>query len=104
MDQEILAKARLALKERNLRGALLSDPFTVTWLTGYAAPILTGPNPFEGGPALTWLDPERVVLLVSDAEQGAAAATGAETVIYVGYQIESRLQPVKAQAESLRSF
>src|SRR5258706_12187772 len=102
MDQEILAKARLALKEKNLRGALLSDPFSMTWLTGYAAPILTGPNPFEGGPALAWLDPERIVLLVSDAEQGAAAVTGAETVVYTSYQTESRLQPGKEQAEQLR--
>src|SRR5260221_9618674 len=101
MDQEILARARQALGESGIRGALLGNPASVTWLTGYAPPILYGPSPFEGGPALVWLDPERVILLVSDAEQGAAAATGAEGRAYVGYQIEGRLRPAEALAECL---
>jgi Xaa-Pro dipeptidase len=101
MDQEILARARQTLAELEILGALLSNPATVTWLTGYAPPILYGPSPFDGGPALVWLDPERVVLMVSDAEQGAATATGAEVRVYVGYQTESRLRPAEALAECL---
>ena len=50
---------------RGISAALLSNPWTVTWLTGYAPPIQTGPSPFEGGPALAWwagrrADPDRV--------------------------------------------
>jgi Xaa-Pro dipeptidase len=101
MDQEILARARQALADLGVQGALLSSPATVTWLTGYAPPILYGPSPFEGGPALAWLDPERVALLVSDAEQGAATATGAEVRVYVGYQIEGKLRPAEALAACL---
>ncbi len=70
-------------------------------MTGYAPPILYGPSPFEGGPALLWLDPERIILLVSDAEQGAANATGAAVRVYVGYQTESRLRPTEALADCL---
>ncbi len=101
MDQEIITSARQALAARDIRGALLGSPATVTWLTGYAPPILYGPSPFEGGPALVWLDPERVILLVSDAEQSAAVATGAEVRVYVGYQTEGRLRPAEALAECL---
>src|SRR5690242_2356992 len=101
MDQEVLARARKTLAGMGIRGALLSNPATVTWLTGYAPPILYGPSPFEGGPALVWLDPDRVILLVSDAEQGAATATGAEVRVYTGYQIESQLRPAEALAECL---
>lgn len=62
MDLQILSRARQALKAQNLDGVLLANPATVTWLTGYAPPILHGPSPFEGGPPLVWLDGERVVL------------------------------------------
>ncbi len=50
---------------RGITAALLSNPWTVAWLTGYAPPIQTGPSPFEGGPALGWWaggesDPDRL--------------------------------------------
>ncbi len=104
MDQEILSRAREVLRTRNLNGILLTEPASVTWLTGYAAPLLTGPSPFEGGSALAWLDPERVVLVVSDAEQSAAEATGAEVSTYVGYQIEENLDPGHRMQIHLDSF
>src|SRR4051812_39352509 len=104
MDQEILQRARQVLKERNLHGVLTGNPASVAWLSGgYAPSPLSGPNPFEGGPPLLWLDADRLVLLVSDAEQGAAA-TGAETVAYVSYQAEGPLAPRQLQAESVRGF
>ena len=36
------------LKQHALAALLLSDPHSLTWLTGYVPPIQTGPNPFEG--------------------------------------------------------
>jgi Xaa-Pro aminopeptidase len=104
MDQEILDKGRGFLRQAGLKGAMLAHPASVIWLTGYAPPILHGPSPFEGGPALLWLDSERVLLLVSDMEQSAAAATGAEVVTYPSYQIESPLRPLVAQADALTAM
>jgi Xaa-Pro aminopeptidase len=37
-----------------LDGALLASPASVTWLTGYTAPVQVGPSVFAGGPPLLW--------------------------------------------------
>lgn len=101
VDEHNVGRAQEAFAALGVRGALLGNPATITWLTGYAPPIISGPNPFEGGPAVAWIDPERVILLVSDAEQGSAATTGAEVITYGSYQIESPLQPIKLQTDAL---
>ena len=54
MNANPLDRFRSTMEEKGLQAALLSNPATLTWLTGYAPPIQTGPNPFEGGPALGW--------------------------------------------------
>jgi Xaa-Pro dipeptidase len=94
MEEQTLLRARRALRERGLQGVMLSNPATITWLTGYAPPILSGPSPFEGGSALAWLDMEKVIVLVSDTEQGSAGATGAQTIPYLSYQIDGPLNPL----------
>src|SRR3990170_1108347 len=53
------------LRAQGIWAVLVSNPFTLTWLTGYAAPIETGPSPFEGGPALGWVQAGEVTLVVS---------------------------------------
>ena len=63
---------------RGVTAALLSNPWTVAWLTGYAPPIQTGPSPFEGGPALAWWAGGELTLIASDTEAGPARAVGAE--------------------------
>ncbi len=72
----------------------MSNPASVTWLTGYAPPIQAGPSPFEAGPALCWVTPHSVRLLASNLESGAAAATGVEVSEYVGYTIDEPLANV----------
>ena len=64
------------LRARGIAAALLSNPWTIAWLTGYAPPIQTGPSPFEGGPALAWWCRGELTLIASDAEAGAAARHG----------------------------
>ena len=87
---------------RGITAALLSNPWTVAWLTGYAPPIQTGPSPFDGGPALGWWAGGDLTLIASDAEAGAARATGAEVWEYAGYTIDEPLDVVERQAAVLR--
>jgi Xaa-Pro aminopeptidase len=54
MNQQSLDRFQDYLQANGIIAALLSSPFTLTWLTGYASPIQTGLSPFEGGPALGW--------------------------------------------------
>jgi Xaa-Pro dipeptidase len=82
--------------------ALLSNPWTIAWLTGYAPPIQTGPSPFEGGPALAWWAGGELTLIASDAEAAAARAQGAEVRDYVGYTIDEPLTVVEREAAVLR--
>jgi Xaa-Pro aminopeptidase len=92
------------MKEQDLAAVLLSNPFNVTWLTGYAPPIQTGPSPFEGGPALLWLRGDRSVLLTSDMESGSARASGIEVQDYVAYTIEAPIAGSHNQGEALRAM
>jgi Xaa-Pro dipeptidase len=87
---------------RGFTAALLSNPWTVAWLTGYAPPIQIGPSPFEGGPALAWWAGGELTLIASDAEAVAARATGAEVREYAGYTIDEPLDVVERQAAALR--
>lgn len=98
------ALARLAeyCEEKRLSSALLSDPATITWITGYAPPIQTGPNPFEGSPALGWWQAGQLTLILSDGEAGAARALGIEVREYAGYSIERPAAGFQNQAAALR--
>lgn len=73
---------------RGIVAALIANPWTITWLTGYAPPIQTGPSPFEGSPAVAWWCSGELTLITSDAEAAAARASGANTSDYVGYAFE----------------
>jgi Xaa-Pro dipeptidase len=82
-------------------GALLAaDPATVTWLTGYAADIETGPSPFAHTPLAVLVPGARPVLIVSEDEAGAAAAGGCEVVTYPGFGL-GPLDPVGGAARAL---
>lgn len=91
MHLENLAKLDEYLQSQGLQAALISNPFNITWLTGYAPSIQTGLNPFEGGPGLGWYYNGELTLLLLDWEAGAAQALGANVVSYVGYTIEEPL-------------
>jgi len=102
MNQHALERLADLTKAQDLAAVLLSNPFNVTWLTGYAPPIQTGPSPFEGGPALLWLRGERSVLLTSDMESGPAHLSGIEVQDYVAYTIDAPIAGSHNQAEALR--
>ncbi|MBI1879398.1 MAG: aminopeptidase P family protein [Chloroflexi bacterium] len=104
MNQQNLERFRDYLQANGLAAALLSSPFTLTWLTGYAPPIQTGPSPFEGGPALGWWCDGGLTLILSDAEAGAASATGANVRDYVGYTIEEPLPRFEPQKSALHEI
>jgi len=60
MDTTNLERLNEFFGARGVTAALLSNPWTIAWLTGYAPPIQTGPSPFEGGPARAELGPPDV--------------------------------------------
>ncbi len=104
MHAQSLDRLNGILRGRGLDAALLSNPFTLTWLTGYAPPIQTGPSPFEGSPALAWWQAGEVTLLVSDAEEAAARVTGADVRTYTAYTIDRPLAGPDSQAAALREL
>jgi Xaa-Pro dipeptidase len=98
-----VARDRLALhlRSQGLEAALLSNPATIAWLTGYAPPIQSGPSPFEAGTALGWWEDNQLTLVVSNLESGAAKASKVRVIEYVGYTIDEPLAPTQNQAHGL---
>jgi Xaa-Pro dipeptidase len=101
MNPYSLDRLETFLKRHKLVAALLSNPNSLTWLTGYAPPIRTGTNPFEGGPALAWYINGQVVLIMSDNEATAGNATKANVQDYVSYTVEEPIAGMQNQAKSL---
>jgi Xaa-Pro aminopeptidase len=81
------------LQTRNIDAALFASPASVTWLTGFAPPVQTGPHPFAGAPPLVWWDGERFTLIVVDGLAAAASPFAAEidgdVLTYLGYTIDA---------------
>jgi len=102
MNTANLDRFRDYIRARGLAGALLANPSTITWLTGYAPPIQTGPSPFDGGPALAWFRDGELTLILSDAEAPAARAAGANAREYAGYTVEQPLACAERQLDALR--
>jgi Xaa-Pro aminopeptidase len=101
MHLENLAKLGDYLKSQGLQAALLSNPATITWLTGYAPSINAGPSPFEGGPTLGWFQDGALTLLLNDWEAGPAEAMGVNVATYVGYTIDEPLLGSQRMAAAL---
>jgi Xaa-Pro dipeptidase len=104
MNSQALAGLWDFLKEKKLSTALFSNPATLTWLTGYAPPIQTGSNPFEGGPALGWWQDGKLTLMLSDMESGAAQAQGIDVQDYVAYSINEPIAGFSNQALVLKGL
>jgi Xaa-Pro aminopeptidase len=80
-----------------------SDPFTVAWLTGFAADETWGPNPFAA-PALAIVRPDApVVAIVSEDEAPALAGSDCEVVAYEGFTL-APLDPYAARRAALASL
>jgi Xaa-Pro dipeptidase len=62
-----------------------SDPFTVAWLTGFAADETWGPNPFAAPPLAVVRSDGSVVAIVSEDEAPALEGSGCEVVAYTGF-------------------
>jgi Xaa-Pro aminopeptidase len=62
-----------------------SDPFTVAWLTGFAADETWGPNPFAAPPLAIVRSDASVVAVVSEDEAPALEGAGCEVVAYPGF-------------------
>jgi Xaa-Pro dipeptidase len=104
MNREALSRVDDALRSRGLDAALLTSPWTITWLTGYAPPIQTGPSPFDGGPTLAWYRAGDITLIVSDGEAAAASSSGCDVRDYAGYTIDVPLDVVERQAAIVRDL
>jgi Xaa-Pro dipeptidase len=104
MNREALTRVDDSLRSLGLDAALLTSPWTITWLTGYAPPIQTGPSPFDGGPALGWYAGKDLTLITSDGEAGPARDAGVEVREYAGYTIDVPLDVVERQTAILRDL
>lgn len=106
MHQEQRQRASALLYERQIDAALFASPASITWLTGFAPPIQTGPNPFAGSPPLLWWDGERFTLVIVDGLAGLAAPFAAETdgavLTYRGYTVEAPIDGAAHLSETLR--
>ena len=73
---------------------------TVTWLTGYAPPIETGPNPWAAAPLALLAGDGPPVVVVSEDEEAAARGLGCEVVNYTGYS----LGPIETTQHAARAL
>ena len=93
MHQEQRKKAAEYFSSHGIERALIASPASVKWLTGFAAPIEVGPNPFQGGPPIVWYEAGIFTLVVVEGLAAAAAAfaalPGCRIVTYEGYTIQA---------------
>ncbi len=79
---------------------LAADPATVTWLTGYAAEIETGPSPFAHTPLAVLAPGADPVLVVSEDEAETAARLGCGVAAYPGFGL-GPVDPVGGASRAL---
>jgi Xaa-Pro aminopeptidase len=96
-------KAARVLETVGCDAFVASDPFTVTWLTGFAADETWGPNPFAAGPLAVIRDDGTVTAVVSEDEAPALEGAGCEVVTYEGFTL-GPLDPVAGRAKALESL
>lgn len=80
-----------------------SDPFTVAWLTGFAADETWGPNPFAAPPLAVVRSDASVVAIVSEDEAPALAGSSCEVVAYEGFTL-APLDPFAGRRAALASL
>ena len=79
------ARAARVLEAVGCDAFVASDPFTVAWLTGFAADETWGPNPFAVAPLAVVRSDGSVVAIVSEDEAPALEGSGCEVVAYEGF-------------------
>ncbi len=89
-------QAHALLTQRGIDAALFAGPATITWLTGFAAPVQTGANPFAAAPPLLWWADGHFSLIVVDGLAPLAAAFADEEdgslLTYRGYAIDGPIE------------
>jgi Xaa-Pro dipeptidase len=96
-------RAARALEAVGCDAFVASDPFTVTWLTGFAADETWGPNPFAVAPLAVVRSDSSVVAIVSEDEAPALAGSGCEVVAYAGFSL-GPLDPYDGRRAALASL
>ncbi len=95
MHQEQRQRAHAHFKAKGIDRALLANPYTIKWLTGFAPPVQVGFNFFAGGPPLVWYEDGHFTLLVVDAYAADTAAFDQQAdgavMTHLGYTIEQPL-------------
>src|SRR5882724_12009963 len=93
------------LRQRGIEQALFARPESTSWLTGFAAPVQTGPNLYAASYPLVWYDNGQFTLIVVDSLAGLAAPFANEPdgqlVPYIGVRLE---QPTSSADELLAAF
>ena len=107
MHQAQRQQAHALLQDRHIDQAIFGRRETITWLTGFATPIQTGPNVFAaGGPLLLYSD-GRFTLIVVNQQEELAAAFGRESdgrvIAYEGYSLEPSIPSAANLVAALKS-
>ena len=89
MHEEQRQRAHALLRSKDIHKAIFANPYTVTWLTGFAAPPQVGPGPFAGGPPLIWYDDGAYTLVVQNSLADDATRSGCPVLSYTGYTFEA---------------
>src|SRR5215472_906823 len=76
-------KALAITRAAGAEALLAASPSTVTWLTGFAGDIQTGPNPFAMSPFALVAKDSPPVLIAS--EDDAQAAPGCAAITFEGF-------------------
>ena len=108
MHDDQRRRAAALLHAQRLDAALFASPASVTWLTGFAPPLQTGPHPFAGAPPLVWWDGTCFTLVVVDGLATLAAPFATEhdgrVLTYLGYTIDAPIDGARHLRTLLRSF
>jgi len=98
---------RRLLREHDIDAALFAHPHSVTWLTGFTAPVQAGVNPFAGGPALVWYAGGRFTLFAADVHAALAEPFAQEpdatVVTYLGYTVDAPIDAARHLRKALQA-
>lgn len=99
MHNEQRSRTIERLQSAGIDRALFSQPESITWLTGFAAPIQLGNHQFAGGPPLVWYEDGHFTLIVLDWLASHAGdfsnQLDGDVLTYEGYTIQ---QPINSAA------
>lgn len=108
MHEEQRQRATTLMRERKIDAALFASPASVTWLTGFVAPVQTGPNLFAAAPSLVWWDGEQFTLIVVDALAALATPFADEpdgaVRTYPGYSVDTPIAGARHLRQLLQSL